>query len=218
MSTESGKLRDRAYDSFTRHLLSREIRPGQFVSQRELVELTGFPLGAIRELIPRLETEGLIITIPQRGMQVAHVDVNLIRNAFQLRLFLEREAVMHYAASATDAAIAQQREAHETILHRAKGGISDDLIETAQAVDLAFHEAIIAHLGNEIIAQAYRVNWIKIRLIRHHETGLLPELLEPVMQQHLAVIAAIEAREPEKARTEMTAHITGSQQRALKLR
>ncbi len=218
MSTDNGKLRDRAYDSFTRHLLSREISPGQFVSQRELVELTGFPLGAIRELIPRLETEGLIVTVPQRGMQVAHVDVNLIRNAFQFRLFLEREAVMHYTASATDTAVAQQRSAHEDILQRASGGISDTLIETAQAVDLAFHEAIITHLGNEIIAQAYRVNWIKIRLIRHHETGLLPELLEPVMQQHLAVIAAIEARDAEKARAEMTLHIMGSQQRALKLR
>ena len=218
MNSDTGKLRDRAYDSFTRHLLLREISPGQFVSQRELVELTGFPLGAIRELIPRLETEGLIVTIPQRGMQVAHVDVNLIRNAFQFRLFLEREAVMHYTASATDASVAQQRAAHEAILQRALGGISDALIETAQATDLAFHEAIITHLGNEIIAQAYRVNWIKIRLIRHHETGLLPELLEPVMRQHLAVITAIEARDPEKARDAMTAHITGSQQRALKLR
>ena len=51
--------------------------PGQFISQRELVELTGLPLGAIRELVPRLEAEGLIKTVPQRGMLVAHVDVSL---------------------------------------------------------------------------------------------------------------------------------------------
>ncbi|MCQ4005082.1 GntR family transcriptional regulator, partial [Klebsiella pneumoniae] len=86
------KLRERAYASFTERLLAREIKPGQFVTQRELVAMTGFPLGAIRELIPRLEAEGLIKTVPQRGMQVAHVDLNLIRNAFQFRLFLEKEA------------------------------------------------------------------------------------------------------------------------------
>jgi hypothetical protein len=45
------------------------------------VELTGLTLGAIRELVPRLEAEGLIKTVPQRGMQVAHVDLNLIRDA-----------------------------------------------------------------------------------------------------------------------------------------
>ena len=89
MTASRLKLRDKAYDSFTERLLNREIKPGQFVSQRELVEMTGITLGAIRELIPRLEAEGLITTVPQRGMQVAHVDLSLIRNAFQFRLFLE---------------------------------------------------------------------------------------------------------------------------------
>ena len=65
------KLRDQAYQRFTRGLLEREIHAGQFVSQRELTEITGMPLGAIRELIPRLEADGLIRTVPQRGMQVA---------------------------------------------------------------------------------------------------------------------------------------------------
>ena len=68
---EPTKLRDKAYVEFTRHLFERDVRPGQFVSQRELVALTGLPLGAIRELIPRLEAEGLIVTVPQRGMQIA---------------------------------------------------------------------------------------------------------------------------------------------------
>ena len=79
------KLRDQAYQRFTRGLLEREIRAGQFVSQRELAEITGMPLGAIRELIPRLEADGLIRTVPQRGMQVAQVDVRLIRDAFGFR-------------------------------------------------------------------------------------------------------------------------------------
>ena len=45
---EQPTLREKAYASFTRHLLARDVRPGQFVSQRRLVELTGLPLGAIR--------------------------------------------------------------------------------------------------------------------------------------------------------------------------
>ena len=94
------KLRERAYDAFTQHLLRAEIKPGQFVSQRELVALTGQPLGAIRELIPRLEAEGLIVTVPQRGLQILPVDIELIRNAFQFRLILEREAVAAFTQDA----------------------------------------------------------------------------------------------------------------------
>ena len=62
-------LRECAYEKFTERLLSRDILPGQFFSQRELVAVTGMPLGAIRELIPRLEADGLIATVPQRCMQ-----------------------------------------------------------------------------------------------------------------------------------------------------
>lgn len=218
MSGADSKLRDRAYQSFTERILRREIKPGQFVSQRELAEMTGFPLGAIRELVPRLETEGLIVTIPQRGMQIAHVDLGLIRNAFQFRLFLEREAVAIFAESAPEALIAAQRQAHEAIAREAEQGVSADLMARAQGVDLAFHEAIIAHLGNMIIAEAYRVNWIKIRLIRHAETGLLPELVIPVMAQHLVIVEALERRDPQAARETLTLHINGSRDRALGLR
>ena len=88
-SHEALKLREQAYVGYTRSLLANEIKPGQFITQRELVAITGLPLGAIRELVPRLEAEGLIRTAPHRGMQVPQVDINLVRNAFQFRLFLE---------------------------------------------------------------------------------------------------------------------------------
>ena len=38
---EQTTLREKAYESFTHHLLARDVRPGQFISQRRLVELTG---------------------------------------------------------------------------------------------------------------------------------------------------------------------------------
>ncbi len=96
-ATEQLKLREKAYESFTQKLLARDLKPGQFITQRQLVEITQLPLGGIRELIPRLEAEGLIKTVPQRGMQIAHIDLNLIRDAFQFRTILEREAASAFA-------------------------------------------------------------------------------------------------------------------------
>lgn len=209
------KLRERAYASFTERLLAREIRPGQFVTQRELVAMTGFPLGAIRELIPRLEAEGLIKTVPQRGMQVAHVDLNLIRNAFQFRLFLEKEATAAYTRTATDEEIAEQRQRHEAIIGRAEAGGDDTLIEDAENVDRLMHETIIDHLDNDIVSQAFRVTWLKIRLIRQYETRIQNHILIPVMQDHLKIIAAIELRDPDAAAAEMSAHINNARTRAM---
>src|SRR5438128_6580011 len=109
----AGRLRWQAYERFQQQLMASRIRPGQFVSQRELVALTGLPLGAIRELVPRLEAEGLLTTIPQRGIQIAHIDLNLIREAFQFRLFMEKEAVALFTVSASDALLAKLRREHE---------------------------------------------------------------------------------------------------------
>ncbi|MGL4494644.1 MAG: GntR family transcriptional regulator [Beijerinckiaceae bacterium] len=214
---DAPKLRERAYVRFTESLIARDIKPGQFISQRELVEITGLPLGAIRELIPRLEAEGLIVTVPQRGMQVAHVDLNLIRNAFQFRLFLEREAAALYAQNASDAAIAQQQAAHEAIIRRAQAGGDESLIVDAEATDRILHEAIIDHLDNEIISKAFRVNWIKIKLIRQNETRLYADLVVPVMQDHLKIIRAMAARDAQGAADAMAEHISNARNRAMEI-
>ena len=217
MSGTSPKLRDKAYDSFTERLLSREIKPGQFVSQRELVEITNMPLGAIRELIPRLEAEGLITTVPQRGMQVAHVDLSLIRNAYQFRLFLESQATALFAMSRSDEEVAGLRGSHEDIIRRAETGERESLIADAEATDRSMHEVIIDHLGNDIISKAFRVNWIKIKLIRRNETRLYAELVVPVFRDHLKVIEAIERRDADGAVAAMTAHIESSRSRAVEM-
>lgn len=212
------KLREKAYDRFTHHLLARDIRPGQFISQRQLVELTGLSLGAIRELVPRLESEGLIKTVPQRGMQVAHVDLSLVRDAFQFRLFMESAAVAIFTAESSDATLAQLRHEHESILADHRGGVTADLVARAQTVDWNLHWTIIASLGNAIIADAYRVNSIKVRLIRQEQTLLSGALVTPVMQEHMAIIEAMETRDPRRAVAAMEAHINSARNRALGLR
>lgn len=220
---EPVNLRERAYDSFTRHLLARDIRAGQFISQRELVELTGLPLGAVRELIPRLEAEGLIKTAPQRGMQVAPIDLTLVRDAFQFRLFLEQGAVAVFAAEATDAAIAQLRRAHLAVIEACEEDaayvdISAELVAEAQSVDWDLHSTIINSLSNAIISNSYRVNAIKIRLIKHEQTVLNGALVVPTMREHLDIIDAIATRDPGKASAALGAHIVNARNRAMSLR
>ncbi|MBL8806996.1 MAG: GntR family transcriptional regulator [Rhodospirillales bacterium] len=213
--TDTPKLRERAYDAFTQSLLSREIVPGQFVSQRELVEITGLPLGAIRELVPRLEAEGLIVTIPQRGMQVAHVDLSLIRNAFQFRLMLEREAIAIFVREAPDAAIARLREAHERVLKDAARRITADVIRRAQLTDWDLHDTIVDSLANDIVSSAYRVNSIKIRLIRQAEVRLDPSRVEDVMRDHLGIVSFMEKRDAAGAQRALADHIVDARNRAL---
>lgn len=211
------KLRDKAYQNFTERLLAQEIRPGQFISQRELVGVTGLSLGAIRELIPRLEADGLIKTVPQRGMQIAHVDLDLIRNAFQFRLILEKEAVAFFARTASEGTIAEQRDLHIATLAEAQRQVTPELVVRAQQMDWRFHDLMIDHLGNEIISNAYRVNSIKIRLIIFERVRLLPELIVSVMGEHVPILDALLHRDEAAAVAAAEAHIASARARALRV-
>ena len=210
-------LREKAYDRFTSHLLARDITPGQIVSQRELVELTGMSLGAIREMIPRLEADGLVRTVPNRGILVAQVDLDLVHNAFQLRLILEREAVAHFTTTASGEEIERMRAEFSAVREEALKNVTPELLSRAQQMDWAMHDTMIDGLGNELVSNIYRVNQIKIRLIRHADTRLLPELLVSVMNEHLAILDALGARDADAAVRAMQTHIKSAKRRALQI-
>lgn len=215
MANPEPLLRDHAYSSFTQKLLARDIVPGQIVTQRELVALTGMPLGAIREMIPRLEADGLIQTVPQRGLQVLNINIDLIRNAFQLRRIIEREAFESFCSTASDADLDRLAKDHRGIRAEALDRVDAALLTRAQHMDWAFHDHVIDALGNKIISDVHRVNAIKIRLIRNADTRILPELVISVLDEHLAVIYALQARNPGRTVAAIHAHIESARKRAL---
>jgi DNA-binding GntR family transcriptional regulator len=214
---ETVSQRVRAYQGFTQQILSGAILPGQFISQRELMTLLDMPLGAVREMIPRLEAGGLIKTVPQRGLQIAHVDLKLIRNAFQVRSMIEREAVLAFVQSASDAELAAIEAAHQQILARANKASTTDgqLLDDAQALDWGLHDRMVDALGNEIVSDLYRVNSLRVRLIKLEQSVITPARLIPAMQEHLSFIAALRERNAPQAAALLDAHINSARSRVM---
>jgi DNA-binding GntR family transcriptional regulator len=211
-------LRAKAYESFRQQILEANIRPGQFISQRELVQLLDMPLGAVRELIPRLEAEGLLKTVPQRGLQIAHVDLALINNAFQLRLVLEREAALRFTATVSDADLAAIEDAHLRIVERGRQGpIDAQLLTDAQTVDWGLHDMMIDALNNTLISEIYRVNSLRVRLIRLERAMLSEDALVPAMEEHLWFIEALKRRDAPQVAARLSHHIESAHRRVLGL-
>ncbi|MCW5644050.1 MAG: GntR family transcriptional regulator [Rhodoferax sp.] len=213
---EGTSQRARAYQGFTQQILSGGIRSGQFISQRELMTLLDMPLGAVREMIPRLEAAGLIRTVPQRGLQIAHVDLKLIRNAFQVRSMIEHEAIRHFVHTAGDEELAQIEDGHRDILRRASATpVDGQLLDDAQAVDWGLHDRMVDALGNEIVSEIYRVNSLRIRLIRLDSSVITPARLIPAMEEHMRFITALRQRDAVGATELLEAHIRSARDRVL---
>ncbi len=208
--------RNLAYQGFRQQIIDARIRPGQFVSQRELMQLLAMPLAAVRELVPRLEAAGLIKAVPKRGLQVATVDMKLIRNAWQVRAMVEREAVQRFAEVATPATLERLIADHEAILQRALQPQPDAALEKdAQAVDWGLHDLMVDSIGNEILSEIYRVNSLHVRLIRYDADSMRPVQVVPAMREHLAFLRALAAGDREGALAQMMSHIEHSKHRVL---
>jgi len=205
-----------AYERFRDQIVAARLKPGQFLSQRELVRLLDMSLAAVREMVPRLEAAGLIVTVPKRGLQVAPVNMKLIRNAFQVRLMVEREAVRHFVHSASDDELDAIEAAHKSILKRAITGKPDARLDTdAQAVDWGLHDRMVDAMGNEILSEIYRVNSLHVRLIRLDARQVRERRVVPAMEEHLRFLKQLRARDETSAVKAMEEHIDRSRKRVL---
>jgi DNA-binding GntR family transcriptional regulator len=212
---ESTLNRQAAYRRFQQELLGGAIRPGQNLSQRDLVTRLGVSLGALRELLPRLEAEGLLQVLPQRGIQIRTVDLRLIREAYQMRMAYEREATIAAIDGIADEPLHQQRQMVVDLMRRAEQGISGALLAEAQAIDTGFHEFLINATNNDLMVQAYAINAIQVRMIQLDRIRLNPVVLAPALADHLEIIDGILARDRARAVEAMERHIHNARSRAV---
>lgn len=214
-STQS--VKQLAYELFQAALFDGKLKSGQLVSQRDLVQLLNLSIGALRELLPRLESEGLITVVPQRGIQITAIDLPMIRDAFQMRSALEREAVINAVKSMSTDTLNQQRKLHESILEAMQEGASNEVLQRGQEIDTDFHNLLIRSTGNEILIQAYNINAIRIRLIRRDRISLTELLVPETFADHFSIIDAIAARDVVAAMDAMDRHISNARHRATEL-
>ncbi|KUP91599.1 putative HTH-type transcriptional regulator YjjM [Tritonibacter horizontis] len=212
-----GRVRQSGYEEFQKALLEGRLRPGQLVSQRDLVDMLGLSIGALREVLPRLESEALIHVLPQRGIQIPAIDLPMIRDAFQMRAALEREAVLHALRTLPDDVLQTQLALHRDLVESVRETPSDAALARGQEIDTNFHMLLVKSTGNELIKSAYDINSIRIRLIKLDRIRLTAVTLPAAFADHIAVIDALLARDAVKAAAAMDRHIANARERALEL-
>lgn len=211
----SNSVKTAAYERFQEALLRGDLHPGQVVSQKYLVELLQLSIGALRELLPRLEAEGLLHVMPQRGIQITVIDLPMIRDAFQMRMAFEREAVIWAVANMPDETVLEMKQNHEQVLERLAENSGTDVLGDGQIIDSGFHDTLINATNNELLINAYNVNSIRIRLIRLDRIKLTKLTLPSAFADHLAVMDAILERDTSAAISAIETHIRNARERAI---
>lgn len=215
----SAPLRLVAYERFKSRLFDRTLAPGAFVTQKELCALLDSPMGAVREALKRLEAEGMIHLLPQRGVQIADINLRFINEAFHFRLLIEQEAVRRMAGSPDLPLLRELRTRTAGILDRmdrmsAKGSVDEALLAEGLSVDLDLHLKLVANFENSLIRDTYQSIEDRVRLIRLNSTYQSTRLAR-AMTEHLQIIDALLAGDEAESVAALKAHLTTSWRRAL---
>lgn len=211
-------LRDVAYQKFIDELLLGRLKPGLLVTQRELCEATSTNLGPMREALKRLEAEGIISLIPQRGVIVIEPSVKEINDLYEFRKIIEPHATRVYAESGDLNKIADLKQETLKIIHRKATTRKEIALLSRQRVqvDDRFHEILLRGLDNDAVDQVFQKFRIQSQISRLAVQPRFHDSL-PGAHEHLIIIEALEDRDGDAAVKAMQDHLERGRLRAIGL-
>ena len=214
---QGSRLSDLAYARVLEVLFDRKLPAGSFVSQSQLVELTGVPVGPLRDALRVLEAEGVLTIHPHTGIQFVKPGMELTRSTFQFRGIIESAAVAVYAEIGSEPEIEQIGQRHRTAeIALGRDGLTPDNLRELEHLEELLHGAIVASLNNPLIDTSYRRIRNYLRLLRLERKLTVPLALRS-LREHILIIEACRNRNSQAAAAALQAHFSAALQRNLGL-
>ena len=169
-------------------ILNGRLEPGQRLIERNLCEMTGVSRTAVREALRSLETEGLVINVPNRGPMVVSISVQEAREIYDVREILETRAVELFMKKMSDDDLAQLSEAM-TKMERACKARDFELMNLEKD---KFYDIIIDVCGNRLIRRVLNQVHGQIAVLRNMtivQEGRAPLAFAEVKEIYVAILA-----------------------------
>ena len=201
--------RDQTYKALRDAIQKGELKPGTRLREVEVAQWLGMSRTPVREALSRLEADGLIVNDPHRGMIVTELDRRMVSELYVMRQVLEGTAAALAARHASDEEIAALRE----IADRDRGNSEPARLASNNRL---FHDALYLCAHNRYLLKT--LNTLRESMALLGDTTLaLPGRSETALEEHQAIIAAIEGHDPVAAEAAARAHINAAYRARLRL-
>ena len=196
-------LRDVVFNTLREAILKGELKPGERLMEMHLANKLGVSRTPIREAIRMLEQEGLAVTIPRKGAQVAKMTEKDLQDVLEVRDALDALTVTCACERMTDAQFVELKEAMKAFEQATK---TDDVRKIVEA-DEAFHDVIYAAAANpklETIINSAREQMYRYR----YEYVKNPSVYAQIIQEHKTIIDGFDRRDVEFLKDIMHTHLS----------
>lgn len=187
---------ENVYTALKHDIMWGKIESGTLLSELKLAARFGVSRTPVREALTMLASDGLINRLPRRGHLVRTVSLSEVLNAFCVRELLEVEAAAQAVRRISDREIARLREL-------VKAGENTDIPD----LNRQFHVTIARASGNRILADFIERLLILMQSVLIRDPRYLDSRTEEGIEEELAIVNALAARDEEAAREAMRRHI-----------
>ncbi|MBX6395440.1 MAG: GntR family transcriptional regulator, partial [Alicyclobacillaceae bacterium] len=207
-----------AYETIRDWILKGILAPGERLREEHLAGRLGISRTPVREALRRLETEGLVRLIPNRGAAVTTYSPKDIHHFFNLRVLLEGYAAAQAALHRTEEDVVHLQELnrrfedlYRTILARGK---TPESMQTFADVNQDFHATVWNASGNPLLPNLLSRIVVVPLVYRSYHQYTLDQIRES-LEAHQTITRALEDRDPLRAETAIREHILKGRDHAL---
>ncbi len=191
-------VKDQVYQNILEGIVSSEFPLDELLAEKKLCEQFGVSRSPVREALGELTREGILKSMPRAGYQIVRISEKQMRDAFQMRLLLEREGLDQAWERLNDRKIASLKDIageSERVLHEES---ARSLMRRLKLND-EFHVMLCSFSGNELLGSylAQTMRLLHRGMAQHMlEESRIPETAHSI---HHQVVEALEERNREKA-------------------
>lgn len=205
-------LRDVVFNTLRQAILRGEMEPGERLMEIQLSQKLGVSRTPIREAIRKLELEGLVIMIPRKGAEVAHITEKDMRDVLEVRSTLEELAVTLACKSVTPDKIEALKAANKVF---ESAIISKDVVNIVDA-DVSFHDIIYAMTDNQRLIQI--INNLREQMYRYRLEYVKDARTHSILiSEHNDIIQKLQDKNVEDAKTVVRQHINNQEKGIVRL-
>lgn len=194
-------LAGQLYDALKQAIVTLRLMPGVMISESSICNSTGMSRTPVKSAISRLNEDGLIEMLPQRGSFVSLISLGSVRSSHFIRRSLEVALLKEAAKNWDQKKSAQAREILQTQLSAIASGNEDGFHEA----DIRFHQMFATFADRAACTETIEV--MRGKLIRFYRLFGKPERLAIVVKEHTAIIDALDTGNIELAEKHLVNHI-----------
>ena len=183
------------------NIVGLELPPGSQISENELSAALGISRTPIREALSELEVIGLVEIVPQKKTSISLIDYGLVEEASFLRFTLENAVIEQVCRERTEEDLLRFGQNIELQRLLFRTGDLDGVMEK----DNEFHRAFFEITRKMEIYQLMQKLQVHFDRVRNLSLSTITDAA--IIDEHEAIFASIRARDAEKARAQLRAHL-----------